>query len=899
MKQLSLTIKIIIIFLIPAITLLYFSWYFTNTKYDNLNESLKNQLVANMTEQFSKLIHNLQKERGLSSGYIITENKEFLKDKLLQQYIQTDKAYTKVLELINLETKEKNLILKEIGIKRQPLIKKVVYDFNQIQDTRTKVLNSSINFNDEINYYSEINSKIIKIIEIFSVLLKHQNNDAIIISKIQNLKENAGLERAFVYFYLLGDNEDKYIIKNILQIQNSQKKDYDEFLLYASIDSTITFTQIIDKQIMHKVENLRTKLKNNTLVIKDSKVWFKYTSEKIDMFETLSTNILHSYTQKANTTYQEALTALYISAFLWFLSLISLSVLILILKKMINKEILITEELRISAYTFNSHEAMTITDVNGIILKVNNAFTKITGYSQEEVIGQNPKILKSMKHDDEFYKNMWYELHTKGKWSKDIYNKRKNGDIYLERLSITAIKDVQDTTTHYIAQFLDISELQEAKEQAEYFAEHDFLTSLANRKYLLTRLNEEFMKSKRDDFLNAFLFIDLDHFKKINDEYGHNIGDALIKEVASRLKLITREEDLIARIGGDEFAILLLNLNKDKHEAIKDINIVCTKVLRTIREPFILEGNHLNISSSIGIKLFPESEKNSNDVIIHADTAMYQAKHRGKNQFVFFDRKIEFELQQLTLLEEEIKEAFEENQFELFFQAKVNTQTGTIYGAELLARWNHPSKGLLFPDSFVDVSTNIGLSHNFTVLALHTACKFIQTHQDIFKGKLAININSKELLSPSFEEEVIEIISSYNISPSQIELEILEDEIIKDFDLVVSKIKKLQEFGLEFSIDDFGTGYSSITYLKKLPVNTLKIDRDFLLHNDKHSYELIIVIIQMAKIFNMNIVVEGVESQEQLSFISKYGADVYQGFYFSKAIQEEKFITLLQKEIKS
>ena len=278
---------------------------------------------------------------------------------------------------------------------------------------------------------------------------------------------------------------------------------------------------------------------------------------------------------------------------------------------------------------------------------------------------------------------------------------------------------------------------------------------------------------------------------------------------------------------------------------------------------------------------------------------MYQAKHQGKNQFVFFDKSIELELKQLSLLEEEIKNGFANKEFELFYQPKVNVKSDEIYGAELLARWRHPSKGVLYPDSFLAMVTKLELMSNFTSLALHSACKFIQDYDTLIEGSLAINISSNELLNPSFEKELITIIKSYNISPSKIELEITEDELIKDFDLALHKINALQEFGVQFSIDDFGTGYSSITYLKRIPVNTLKIDRSFLqnLSNSKDR-ELIQVIVNMAKIFNMNIVAEGIENKFDLDFIRENEIELYQGYYFSKAVTQESFLNMLKNPIK-
>jgi len=299
------------------------------------------------------------------------------------------------------------------------------------------------------------------------------------------------------------------------------------------------------------------------------------------------------------------------------------------------------EELRISAYAFDTQEAMTITDITGNFIKVNRAFCEITGYTKEEVLGQNPKILKSSLHDKEFYKNMWNELIKNGSWHGEIYNKRKNGEIFPEILSITAIKNDENITTHYIAQFVDISQMKQAQQEAEYQANHDFLTGLLNRKSLMSRLKEEHAKALRHNFLHAFLFIDLDNFKQINDTYGHIVGDKIIISVADRLKQITREEDIVSRISGDEFVIMILNIDEEDSDAIFGLNKICNKIISTISDRFYIDDIEIDITSSIGVNFFPDGEEDIDEIIINADKAMYNAKEKGKNQFIFFNKTLE------------------------------------------------------------------------------------------------------------------------------------------------------------------------------------------------------------------------------------------------------------------
>ena len=896
MKKLSLNIKILIIFFIPTVALLYFSFSFVELRYKKIDESSMYKLTANIADTMSKLVHNIQIERGLSAGYIVAKNSSEYKNKLLTQYKLTDKAYKDFLTFIELKSKAKDMIVQKIGYINTPIIKQVLIDLNHIDEIRKSILDLSITFNQEINYYTKINKNLLKSIKSFIIVLKKQNNDNNALSKLQELKECAGLERAYVYHQLLSEEgyKDKYTNK-VIELQINQKSNEEAFILEASLDSLHIYNKHINLGNELKLQTLREKYLKKQLSSKDANYWFEITTQKIDILEKISSTMLNKYISISKKVHDEALTSLYITAILWFFSIISLVILSYILKNLIQNEESLIEELRISAYTFDSHEAMTITDVNGTIIKVNDAFTRITGYSREEVIGKNPRVLKSMKHDDEFYKEMWRQLHTVGKWSDDIYNKRKNGEIYPERLSITAIKNKKDITTHYIAQFLDISDVKEAQEIAQHQADHDFLTGLLNRKALIQRLNEEFIKARRHDFLHAFLFIDVDEFKSINDNYGHNTGDKLLIEISKRLKKLLREEDIVSRVSGDEFAIIILNINEDENEAAKDISNLTTKILKELNRVFILNEYKIKISVSIGVKIFPDAEKDAASVVVHADTAMYQAKGQGKNQFVFFDKATELKLKHFKLLEEELNQAYEQNEFEFYYQPKVDIKTNEIVGAEALIRWQHPQKGLLYPKNFMDVAIDIGMLHKITLLALNDTCIFLKELENTSLKSISVNISSIEILDDSFEDEIIKTIQKHNIDPSKIELEITEDEIIKDFDTTILKIKELKDFGVKFAIDDFGSGYSSITYLQKLPVDSIKIDKSFLTNiSDTSNQQILKMIINMADIFEMSSIVEGIENKEQLEIIKRYDADQYQGFLFSKAIKKDDFKNLFK-----
>ncbi|MBU1659253.1 EAL domain-containing protein [bacterium] len=896
MKSKSLKFKVLLIFSIPALALIYFSYISLMNEYKQLNNITAFKLSSKVTEVLSSLLHNLQLERGLSSGYLAKTSDSVSENKLLEQYAKTDIAYEQLLNIIKSKSNERKLLEKFVSEKAKPLMSAIMLNLQKIKNTRQEVLNLSIPFKDMIHQYNNTNTQLILAMRVLRATFNHIQSDAKSIETLQELKEYAGQERAFSYHQILSKTFDDAYIENIKQLQLKQNDLIEDFFINASMDAGVIYNDNYHENIKSNLQYCRTGILEKTIQSDEADKCFEASTRYINMLAKISGQLLALYARNANILYDNSLKSLYITSFLWIISFIALIFLTYILKKLISREEAFIEKLRITSYAFETQEAITITDLNGNIVKVNEAFTLITGYKASEVIGQNPRILKSSKQNDAFYQRMWQELITYGQWKGELYNKRKNGEIFPEILSINAIKDENNITTNYIGQFIDISDIKNAQQNAEYQANHDFLTNLFNRKALMQKLNEEFIRAKRHNFLHAFLFIDLDDFKNINDSFGHNIGDMLIIEVSKRITNTLRKEDIIARISGDEFGIILLNLNNNEAEAAKAVQEVCKKILQEISREFTIHTHRMEISLSIGIIFFPDNDTSINDMLIHADKALYKAKKQGKNQFVFFDNTIEIELKQFTKLEKEIKNSIINNDFVFFYQPKVDTFSGKIRGAEMLIRWRHPQKGLLYPDSFIEMSEQIGVIHKFSTLALETACNFLKSNLDIFSGCLAVNINSKEILHPNFEKEVISIISKNGVNPSRIELEITETAIIKDFDLVVGKIKNLQAFGIKFSIDDFGTGYSSITYLQKLPVNTLKIDKSFIQNlAEESNQELVKMIINMAKTFNMNIVAEGIENESELKFIQDNNVQQYQGFYFSRAVNEESFKTLLLK----
>ncbi len=560
------------------------------------------------------------------------------------------------------------------------------------------------------------------------------------------------------------------------------------------------------------------------------------------------------------------------------------------------------EELRIAAYAFDSQEAMAITDLDAKIVKINNAFSTITGYSQEEVLGQNPNILQSGRHSLSFYENMWDILIKDGFWSGELYNKRKNGEIYPEKTTITAIKNKEGLTTHYIAQFFDITELKKNEEKLIYEIQHDNLTGLYNRIVLEDRLNQSITSANRYNHFGALLFLDLDNFKYINDSLGHHIGDKLLKKIASILLEISRESDLVVRLGGDEFIIMVPNLGSNRQQAVVDVEKFAFKINEALNEALVIDTYKLTTTPSIGISLFPEFEKNVEQIIQNADSAMYMAKEKGKNKIIFYYDALDLNSKNYLKVENDLRKALVNNEFELYYQAKYNYETKKIIGYEALIRWNHPIKGLIKANDFIYIAEQSSLIIDIGKWVLQECCeqisKWLEEGVDLDNIKISINISSLEFEQIDFISKLKDILTQMKIPSKYLELEITELSMFKNIDLAMKKLYELRELGLSCSIDDFGIGFSSLNYISKLPINTIKLDKSFIINKDLEVNESIIeMIVSISRKLDINLIVEGVESLEDIEYLVKKDSYFYQGHFISSAVKAKEAIRLLEERI--
>jgi len=549
------------------------------------------------------------------------------------------------------------------------------------------------------------------------------------------------------------------------------------------------------------------------------------------------------------------------------------------------------EQMKLSAQVFvNSMEAIVITDLQNNIIQVNKAFTDITGYSWDEAVGNNPRILKSGKHDRNFYQTMWETLLKTGSWQGEMIDRRKNGEVYPKWLSITVVRNDDGEITNYIALFSDITERKASYDRIQHLAHFDALTNLPNRTLLNDHLDMAIAVAKRSHNQLAILFLDLDRFKIVNDSLGHHAGDLLLQIVSARLLACIRETDTVARLGGDEFIILLNSIQEPSDSAY-----VAQKVVDSISLPFMLDGNEVNIGTSIGIGIFPENGSDTPTLIKNADAAMYHAKEIGRNNFQFFSSVMNDKAFERLTIENDLRRALKRDEFFLLYQPQIDTLSGKVIGAEALVRWQHPVRGLVPPFDFIPLAEKCGLIVPLGEWVLKTACAQNKAWQDagLPQVLMAVNIAAQQFKQNDFKKLLIQTLEQTGLSPDCLELEITESAIMDNAESMLETLHSLKSIGLGLSIDDFGTGYSSLSYLKHFPINKLKIDRSFILDitEDRSSCAIIQTIISLGHNLNLKVIAEGVETNEQLASLKKLGCDEIQGYYYSRPISPEDFFT--------
>lgn len=536
-----------------------------------------------------------------------------------------------------------------------------------------------------------------------------------------------------------------------------------------------------------------------------------------------------------------------------------------------------------------SLDGIMITDKDGIIESVNPSFCHITGYSLQDVVGKSPNILSSGRHDQTFYQKMWQVLVQQGRWQGEIWNKRKNGEVYPQWLTITAIRNDEQQVSQFAAIFSDITERKQQEHQIHQLAYIDELTGLANRRMFADRLQLALANAHRHNHMLAVLYLDLDLFKRINDTLGHQAGDQALKEFARRLNSTVREGESVARLGGDEFTILLPELTN-----AESVQNLAQRIISQIEKPVRLLGQEFVLTTSIGIALYPQDGVNAEQLLKHADVAMYQAKSSGRNQFCFYRASAGQQNAKELQLEQALREALRLQQLEVYYQPKFELVSGQIVGLEALVRWHHCELGTVSPAQFIPLAEKLGLISALGEQVLQRVClqlKYWQTKA----LPVSVNISALQLADADFVSRLHRILQLADIAPAQIELEITESCLIPEqAELTLHRLTQLKNLGFKLSIDDFGTGYSSLSYLTRLPIDTLKIDQSFVhdLPDNPGACQIATAIIAMAKALGLNVIAEGIEHQQQLEFLRTAGCNQGQGYLVSAPRPAQEFMSL-------
>lgn len=540
----------------------------------------------------------------------------------------------------------------------------------------------------------------------------------------------------------------------------------------------------------------------------------------------------------------------------------------------------------------NTEEAVVITDADALIVKINRAFTRITGYEPQEIIGKNPRISQSGHHDQAFYQVMWHQLLESGEWAGEVRDRRKNGEVYRKWLTIDAVYDNDGRTINYVGMFTDITEKRAAERQLKKLLFYDPLTSLPNRTLFEELLAQSLLNSQFHDEPLVLLCIDLHRFKDINDTLGYKAGDDLLIQVSKRIRSSVRETDTVSRLCGDKFMVLLSEVK------LKDcVGHLARHVLHVLEQPFHVAGQEVFLDAYIGISVSPEDGRDAESLIRNADTAMNYAKKRGRGKHRYFRAQMNEHLVHRTTVERELRHAFEHKEFIHYYQPKYNLATGKMVGVEALMRWRHPVRGIISPAEFIPVAEESCLILAVGEWGIREACRQIRAWQEQGPGILpvSVNLSSKQFQHKKLLRVLIETLDRYGIRPEALELEITESILMENPDKAAQLLRDIREMGVRIAIDDFGTGYSSLAYLKKFPVNTLKIDQAFItdIVRDRNDTAIVTSILSMAESLHLKVVAEGVETKEQLDLLKKMGCEEVQGYYFSKPLPPEGVADLL------
>lgn len=855
----------------------------------NLQEKLTERALAQRTAQWtqssaqlSALIHELQKERGLSSGYLASSGATF-EQPMFQQRALTDAALKSVSEDI-------------VGAMADTPSRD---DLRHLWKLRELITQHRIARDAQVDRYNGV----------INLLLEHMSYSLtdtttpwpsqLAFMAFLQAKDMMGLERALLTAILSSGDFGYYSrMADFHRITAIEATHIKRFLQFAQPDAVAGYQDILKRPFIAQAQAIRRQViavghagESSTALLPDPQRWFAVSSQRIDAMKALEDTLLQSVLRTARTQEAAANRTLLISA----LSALASFVLSGLLWVMVRKGSRVADKgLDLGAAVFhNSVESIVVSDAQSNIVEVNRAFSAITGYSREEALGRHVRMLKSGRHDLDFYKGMWASIIANGSWEGEIWNRRSNGDLYPALLSIVAVRDPSGSVSNYIAMTVDLSQHKNTEEMLKKLRTFDPLTNLLSRDAWLTALDRAIAACRGTNHGFTVLELGLDRFKLVNDSLSHAIGDRVLVESAERIKSVMRRHDTAARAGGDRFSILL-----EDTVSLTDVRTICEKLMAAFVPVFQIDDHQLHISISIGAAQYPNDGDSTSTLQSHAESAMFLAKDEGRATYKFYSAEIDAEGARLLSFERLLRVALEHGEFSLVYQPQINARNGTLVGVEALIRWNSPELGPISPVQFIPIAEETGLIVPIGEWVMKTACQQAQTWRTELGHDIAVavNLSARQFRRADVMATVQTILRESGLPGHLLELEITEGILMTDPQGTSELLNGLRKLGVRMAIDDFGTGYSSLAYLKTFPLDRLKIDRAFVLGlpDDLSDCAIARAVIALGLNLDMEILAEGVETQPQRDFLSQAGCHVIQGYFYSKPLTAETLLSQIR-----
>lgn len=878
---------LLIVFLVA---LSFFAIHSLVERFDQLRNASLDRKWMGASGAISRLIHELQRERGLSSGFIASRGERF-GGLLVAQQIRTDGSLNELKSIIREHA---------IG---QAILESLDAGSTRLQELRPRIKSLELSRDYTVDRYTGV------IDALFDLQLSTFGNaiessifrQQIAFIAFSQAKETLGQERALLSAMLSDHNFSAGRMLTLNNIRATEQARLANFVRLADPDATDKYRNILDQTYTKDAERIRQKVKaaalwqeshrnmSATEVLSVSlpapEVWFEVSSAKIDAMKALEDVLNASVGVSAERVEKRAWQELSISALLVLLAFMLAGILI----RQIQRGRRVAEhQLNLAEAVFtNSVESILVTDAEQRIVEVNPAFLRISGYSRAEIIGQHPRILKSGRHDAAFFERMWQELNDSGAWEGEVWNRRKNGEIYPALLSIAVVRGPDGKVSNYTGMIFDLSQQKTVEALLDQLRTFDGLTALPNRESWLSALDQQLANAKRNSSRFSILQLDLDRFKVINDSLGYSVGDQVLIEAAERIKIILRKYDIVARLGGNRFSVLLNEIADPQA-----IGGICEKLLTAFGRPFELGGINAHVSASIGAAIFPNDGQDSKTLMMAAESALYSAKADGRNLYKYYSREMNEMGTHLFKLERMLRVALERNEFSVAYQPQVNARNGQLVGVEALLRWHNPELGNVSPVQFIPVAEETGLIVAIGEWVMRAACHQARKWQTELGLEIpvAVNLSARQFRRNDLLASVQIVLDETGLPSRLLELEITEGLLMVDPIGAIEIMRGLNFLGVKTALDDFGTGYSSLAYLKAFPLNRLKIDRAFVrdLPDSQSDCAISNTVIALGLNLNMEVLAEGVETEAQRDFLADSGCQVFQGYLFGKPMSADE-----------